>query len=271
MKKNIFLNFALKKKFLYKSYLYYNLYVRNLNYFFKKSYSHETSGKINNLTFQIIEKNSALDRSNLKLKPLLNEDIFIKKFFNKRKRKGFYIDIGCYHPIKGSNTYLLYKLGWSGLNIDLSKISIDLFKILRPRDTNINAIISNKRQKIKFYIPNGNLLSPEITTEYSFSKKLEKHFKNLYKSFSGATTTWKSIEKEYRLYSNSVELLKIDIEGADLKLLKTINLKKLSPKLIMIEAPTFDKIKKKKITNYLKTRNYIVIFDNNLNIICKKK
>jgi len=241
MEKNSFLNFSLKNRFFYKLYLYYNLYIRNLKFFFKKSYSQ------------------------------FNEDIFIKKFFNKRKRKGFYIDIGCHHPFKGNNTYLLYKLGWSGLNIDLSKISIDLFKISRPRDTNINAILSNKRQKIKFYIPNENLLSPEITTDYRFSKKLEKHHKNLYKSFSATATTWKSLEKEYKLYSNSVELLKIDIEGADFKLLKTINLKKLSPKLIMIEVPIFDKIQKKKIITYLEFRNYIVIFDNSLNIICKKK
>ena len=55
------------------------------------------------------------------------EDIFIRRFF-KNTRNGFYVDIGCYHPIKGSLTYYLFKKGWNGLNIDLSKVSIDLFK-----------------------------------------------------------------------------------------------------------------------------------------------
>ena len=239
MKKNLLLNFALKNKKFYKLYLYYNLYIRNLKYRFKKSYSQ------------------------------FNEDIFLKKYFDKKK--GFYIDIGCHHPFKGNDTFLLYKSGWSGLNIDLSKISIDLFKILRPRDINVNAVISNKKEKIKCYIPNNKLLSPEITISKKFSKILEKHHKNVYKSFKVTTTLWKSIEKRYKLYLNSVELLKIDIEGSDLKVLKTINLKKLKPKLIMIEASNFDKISRKKIITYLKSQNYKIIFDNGLNVIVRKK
>ena len=37
---------------------------------------------------------------------------------------GIYIDVGCNHPIKFNNTYLLYKRGWSGINIDLDSKSI---------------------------------------------------------------------------------------------------------------------------------------------------
>lgn len=239
MKKNFFLNLSLKKKNLYKLYLYYNLYIRNFKYLFKKNYSQ------------------------------LNEDLFIKNYFNKSN--GFFIDIGCHHPYKGNNTFLLYKNGWSGINIDLSKISIDLFKIFRPRDINLNLALSNKVKKVKFYIPNDNLLSPEITTSKKFSKRLKLHHRNLYKSFKIYTTTWNFIEKKYKIYLKSVDLLKIDIEGSDIKILKTINLKKLSPKLIMIEAPTFDKISRNQIMNYLKYKNYRIIFDNKLNIICKKK
>jgi len=34
------------------------------------------------------------------------EDILINRFFRK-KDDGFYVDIGCYHPTKGSLTYYL--------------------------------------------------------------------------------------------------------------------------------------------------------------------
>lgn len=239
MPKNFFLKISLKIKIIYKLYLYYNLYVRNFKYLIKKSYSQ------------------------------LNEDFFIQKYFNKNK--GFFIDIGCHHPYRGNNTFLLYKNGWSGINIDLSKVSIDLFKIFRPRDINLNLALSNKVEKINFYIPNDNLLSSEITTSKFFSKKLKLHHRNFYKSFQIYATTWNLIQKKYNIYSQSVDLLKIDIEGSDLKILKTINLKKLSPKLIMVEAPTFDKILRNNIINYLKYKNYKIIFDNKLNIICKKK
>ena len=43
------------------------------------------------------------------------------------------------------NTYLLYKKGWSGTNVDLNSSSIDMFNIVRGRDTNKCALISAER------------------------------------------------------------------------------------------------------------------------------
>ena len=48
-----------------------------------------------------------------------NVDLIIDRLFSKIK-KGVYIDVGCNHPIKYNNTYLLHKRGWSGINIDLA-------------------------------------------------------------------------------------------------------------------------------------------------------
>ena len=53
-----------------------------------------------------------------------NVDLVIERIF-KNKDDGIYIDVGCNHPIKYNNTYLLYRKGWNGLNIDLDKRSID--------------------------------------------------------------------------------------------------------------------------------------------------
>ena len=238
MKKNTFLHFSLNNKFFYNLYLYYNLYIRNFKYLFRDNFSQ------------------------------VDEDIFIKKFFSKKK--GFYIDIGCHHPFRDNNTYLLYKLGWSGLNIDLNKISIDLFNIMRPRDINICAAISNKKENVQYFIPNNNPISPEITISKSFSKKISKRHGSFYKSFKTKSITWKDIEKKYRSKISNVDILKIDVEGLDLKILKSINLKRVNPNLIMVEAPHFEKLETKKITNYLKKRNFKVIYNNTLNIIFKK-
>ena len=46
---------------------------------------------------------------------------------------------------------VLYKKGWSGINIDINKISIDLFKLARPNDINLNLAISDANKKIKVY------------------------------------------------------------------------------------------------------------------------
>jgi len=49
---------------------------------------------------------------------MLGEDIFINNFF-KNKKNGIYLDVGAYHPLDGSNTYLLFKKkNWQGIKID---------------------------------------------------------------------------------------------------------------------------------------------------------
>ena len=74
-----------------------------------------------------------------------NVDLVIDRMFAKIS-KGIYIDIGCNHPIKFNNTYLLHKRGWSGINIDLDSKSIKEFKKFRPKDYNIKKIVSNNEE-----------------------------------------------------------------------------------------------------------------------------
>ena len=50
-----------------------------------------------------------------------NVDLIIDRMFSKVE-KGVFIDLGCNHPIKFNNTYILYKRGWNGMNIDSSGI-----------------------------------------------------------------------------------------------------------------------------------------------------
>src|SRR5262245_39928539 len=46
------------------------------------------------------------------------EELIIRDFFQDR-RGGVFLDVGCYHPIKDSNTYYLEKhLGWTGIGVD---------------------------------------------------------------------------------------------------------------------------------------------------------
>ena len=59
-----------------------------------------------------------------------NVDLIIDRIFAKIKQ-GIYLDIGCNHPIKHNNTYLLHKRGWEGMNIDSDSKSIEEFNKLR--------------------------------------------------------------------------------------------------------------------------------------------
>ena len=78
------------------------------------------------------------------------EDIFLIDFF-KDRLNGFYIDVGAFHPYRINNTYLLYKKGFRGINIDISATSIDFFNFARPDDVNLNIGASDKFEDKIFF------------------------------------------------------------------------------------------------------------------------
>jgi len=233
---NKFLSF----NFFYKFYLYYNLYYKNKIYKKRKTYSQDL------------------------------EDVFINEYF-KNKNCGFYIDIGCYHPIKYSNTALLYNRGWKGINIDMNSTSIDLFNIARNRDINICSAISSTNKQVTQFIDHSYSPVNTIDKKYSdvISKKLSiKPF--IEKKIQ--TYTLSQVLKKYKLLINQVDFLNIDVEAHDYEVLKGIDFVKIKPKIICIEIENFSsKLNFEKINNYLKKYNYIFIKKIGLNGFFEKK
>jgi len=183
------------------------------------------------------------------------EDIIINKYF--KSFIGTYVDIGCYHPIKYSNTALFYKKGWNGTNIDLNQTSINLFNFSRLRDKNILACLSNKEEWVDVYLDN------EFSALNSTNKENIKNFK--IKNFKKNRIKTKIFSKIIR---QKFDFLNIDCEGNDYKILKTINLKKFKPKLICVEVT---KESKKLIYNYLNSNNYEILTVRSLSHIFKYK
>lgn len=145
------------------------------------------------------------------------------------KKKGFYIDIGCYHPLKYSQTYKLYKLGWSGINLDISKESIDLFKRFRPKDKNLNIGISDKAGFENFYF------TKKISTTNSLNNKYLKESINLKKKFLRKIQTQTIVQIFEENNISEVDFLKIDCEGMDLSIIKTLDFSKYKINFLSIE------------------------------------
>ena len=77
------------------------------------------------------------------------EDLILKRIFDKKK-KGVYIDVGAHHPFRVSNTYLLYKRNWTGINIDPLPGSKALFNKHRPKDINLEIGVSVVKQQLTY-------------------------------------------------------------------------------------------------------------------------
>ena len=192
------------------------------------------------------------------------EDLIISDYF-KNKKQGFYIDIGCYHPVHRSNTFLLYKKGWQGMNIDIHKFSIELFNYMRPKDFNYNLAVSNKDEIIKMYYQKD--LSQLSTIDQDQAKKV---FQGIIKEKQIQAFTLDKILNFSKLDNKKIDLLDIDVEGADFKVLQGFSLKKFQPKLICIEI--HDKnLKESQTYKFLKDNNYDLIWSGVFSHIFKSR
>ena len=197
------------------------------------------------------------------------EDLIIEKFF-KEKKKGFYIDIGCYHPLEGNNTYLLFKKGWNGINVDVNSLSIDLFKKARKRDYNINVAVSNQKRKLKIYF------RKKINMLNTSSKKLAQiHFRNGFKSKFINSNSLNSIIKDSKFKKKKIDFLNVDVEGSELNVLKSLNFSKYKPRLICIEIhnheemynENLDYLKRNKVYKFLTNKGYKIYWNNGFSFI----
>ena len=171
------------------------------------------------------------------------EDLVVNNFF--KNFVGRYVDIGCYHPIKYNNTALLHKRGWKGINIDLNQKSIDLFNACRKNDLNIMACLSDKIEEVTIYLDSEFSALNSIYIDNSKNFK----FKDL-KKISIKTKIFPDLIKD------NFDFLNIDCEGNDFKILKTIDFKRYTPKIINIEV-SLDY--KKDIYNYMDLNGYKIL------------
>jgi len=148
--------------------------------------------------------------------------------FFKNKKKGIYLDVGSQHPIANNNTYLLYKKGWSGINIDLDLKSIQLFNLARSRDININAAVSSgKFTKDLFFYHDKSAINTIEKKIAAYQTAKVKEVRTV------VTKTLNDILKDYLV--NKVDYLNIDVEGHEIDVLNGFDINKFSPEIISIE------------------------------------
>ena len=226
------------KNFFKRLYIWQNVYFKNKYLFKRKSYS------------------------------AFGEDTEVKKHF-KKNFKGFYVDVGCYHPIKANNTLLLHQRGWTGINIDINKLSIDLFNFCRPQDVNLNLAISKKKIEKVYYQKELSLLN-------SIKRKQAKA------AFQGKILTKKikskslnKVLEQSKFKNQKIDFLDVDVEGSDFEVLSSLNFKKYAPKLISIEIMPENldvskmDIKNSNIYKFLIKKKYRLIWSNKFSVLFK--
>lgn len=159
------------------------------------------------------------------------EDLFIKHFFGKNKRTGFYVDIGCNNPIQKSNTSKLYMKGWHGICADGNASLIKKFTKIRKRDICLHAIVSDQKRELTFY-------QDSEKHEYSsVDPNLGAHLKATSDKLVEVRMTSTTLEDifDQHLDNLKIDLLCVDVEHHDLQVLKGNNFDKYRPRIICVE------------------------------------
>jgi hypothetical protein len=238
MSKSKFLELSKKFKFLKKIYFFYNIYIRN--YKFLK----------NGSQFQ--------------------EDQFILRQF-QNNYKGTYLDIGCFHPTRHNNTYKMHKLGWSGMNIDLNPLTIELFDYARPKDINLNIGISNKETIKKLYFIDE--LNTQNTLDPNQLLFLKNHHNIRNEDIVEKEINVKPINLILDDYGfNNIDFMNLDVEGHELEIIESLNFNKNKIKYLCIEMIKHNseaELRSEKINQILKSNKYSLIKEIGFNYIYK--
>lgn len=229
-----------------------------------KKYAHDLAAKLTNKSVSLLRNKIDLEisreefrESNISFSQF-GEDLLILSYFSNYKAlerfKGFYVDIGAFHPFKLSNTVLLYKLGWHGLNIDCDQDKIELFNRLRPRDINVCAAIANSNKEMTL-----------LRYPMSATNRLSNKYADEQLSLCGEvpvdqlvikTKSLETVLLENNLENNRIDYLNIDVEGMELEVLEGIDFSKRMPQLISIEIMNSENFQL--INQFLEKYRYIV-------------
>jgi len=191
-------------------------------------------------------------------------DLIVNYIF-KDKKKGFYLDVGAQHPIANNNTYLLFKRGWSGINIDLDKKNIQLFDISRPKDTNLNyAISSSISEKKLFFYHDKSPINTLVNVVANFQNVAVKEIRSI------KTTTLNKVLESLE-FDKEINYINIDVEGHELDVLAGFDLVKYKPSVISIEyldlKMKYLELKNNDLSRITKSEFYKLLVSNNYHFV----
>ena len=194
------------------------------------------------------------------------EDLILD-FYLRDIHNGFFVDIGTNHPVYLNNTYLLYKKGWSGVCVEPSPLAGKFIRLVRPRDTVVQAGIGKVEGSMEFFVFDPDTIS-------TFSEEEAKEYQKLgHRLVATEKVEVMTLEKLLDRYSKGreVDLLSVDVEGLDMEVLQSNNWGKYRPKVVVVEVVEYRKDnsnrKNKQFDEFFHTQGYIKFADTYINTI----
>lgn len=156
------------------------------------------------------------------------EDLFLTSLLGYEKTDGVYVDVGCYHPIDFSNTYIFYQRGWHGVAIDPNPAWRVAWEKYRPRDHFVNAAVSSSVGSMVYVMNRRHPPCNRVLAEAPPTMSPDET------SITVPTRPLNDILDEH-LPNTKIDLLNVDCEGHDLEILRGFDFSRRKPFVIAAE------------------------------------
>ena len=153
-----------------------------------------------------------------------SEDVLLHRVFGGQA-KGFYVDVGAWHPVIDSVTKVFYDRGWSGINVEPGSVFAELAKA-RPRDVNLQMALWDHAGEVAFI---------EKRDVESGMSHVDLHNSG---DGTGRMVQCDTLEAIVQRHSDRrpIDFIKIDVEGAEAAIIRSTNWRSLRPRVLLIEA-----------------------------------
>jgi len=195
------------------------------------------------------------------------EDVELVRILRELDARGPYLDVGCNHPLRLSNTYLMYTLGWRGLCVDPLPRFAKMYRKWRPDDEFRCTAVAEYSGSVDLFEFEADVLS---CIDGALAEKYVARGYRLRGKRPVAVRRLDDLLDEARIEA-PLSLLSIDIEGHEVSALRSIDLDRWRPALVCIEALTADGSRNTEALDYLLDHGYKVHSDLGLNVVfCRK-
>jgi len=165
------------------------------------------------------------------------QDMLVKDNFFKNHKSGFFVEIGAFDGIEGSNCYHFEKfMNWQGIAVEASPLQFK--KLKKNRNCNlINVAIGLENKKVEFYEVVEGFTQMSGINNSNFQNSFERIKKNSNSKINKINIECKTFEKLIPS-DQIIDLISIDIEGNEPDVLNSIDFDKYQIKVIIIENNT---------------------------------
>jgi len=160
------------------------------------------------------------------------EDLILNRLLDGQA-EGFYVDVGAHHPVRFSNTYLFYKRGWHGINIDAMPGSMTKFARIRPRDINIECGVAGSAGRLRYHRFNEPALNTFDAAEAQLKNKSPYQ---LIDTVEVEVQRLDALLARYLPAGQQIDFLSVDVEGKDEEVLRSNDWGHYRPRFILAET-----------------------------------